>query len=723
MLDKNTGELLKSSDCFMNAGFNLIPVTYGDGMIFVPLGGGLQCFNAETLESLWTYKAPSGACNSPIRYDNGKVYVGFQGAKVDAFVCLTATDEDPSNQTEQKVPLWTNYGDTGYWWAGAWTNEKNVFAVNQDGYLMVMDKETGETIQKFQTNSTTNKGARSDVAYYNNRIYFTTQTGYVYSYNLTKDGLVDTEHMIEPLYFGGASTCTPAIYNNRLYIGISGGSAFGEDGASILVADINPDTGVMTKAYLVPTPTDFGYCQTSGLIVKGYEKESGYVYVYFLCNNAKGALYMVKDKPGLTSAEPESGLFYTPNHEQYCIASAVADSDGTIYIKNDSAWQFAIRRADAYLTNVEIIGGNAVVDGGSDFAGSTADHYVTVDGDTTEVTMNLTANEDTEVRMNGKVGNSQTIALTGDETTVEVQLVHGDTTRIYTFHIFRGPTLTEMKITDNPNAGMGTTFTMDPAFDPMKTEYMAGANISSPRDGYIWLDWLNAKDTLTCTVVSGVYGKTAGSTIAVRTNYKGDKNIDVPFADRGTNAQATAVVDLTLTSENGSQSRTYRVTMYTNGALPVLTLGEDAVTERTNDSAKITVTANKAGTIMYLAQDAAAAAPDADKIQSEGKSVEAVEGENVLTLTDLTKNGYKVYMLLKQEDGKVSTIKSVELEKLWLLGDLDENGTVELSDAVQLLDKVTAGESVDLNVGDINGDGVVDLNDAVQLLDQITAQK
>ena len=40
MLDKETGEVLKSSDCFMNAGFNLIPVTYADGMIFVPLGGG-----------------------------------------------------------------------------------------------------------------------------------------------------------------------------------------------------------------------------------------------------------------------------------------------------------------------------------------------------------------------------------------------------------------------------------------------------------------------------------------------------------------------------------------------------------------------------------------------------------------------------------------------------------------------------------------------------------
>ena len=48
-----------------------------------------------------------------------------------------------------------------------------------------------------------------------------------------------------------------------------------------------PENGAMSKAYLVPTKTDFGYCQTSGLIINGYEDETGYVYVYFLVNSAK----------------------------------------------------------------------------------------------------------------------------------------------------------------------------------------------------------------------------------------------------------------------------------------------------------------------------------------------------------------------------------------------------------------------------------------------------
>ena len=715
MLDKETGEILKSSDCFMNAGFNLIPVTYGDGMIFVPLGGGIQCFNASTLESLWCYKGRTGACNSPIRYENGRIYVGFQ---MGDFVCLTTTDEDPSSQNEMKTPLWTSpsSGNNGYWWAGAWTNDNYVFAVNQGGTLMVMDKNTGATVQKIQTKA---DKVRSDVSFYNGRIYFSTQSGYLYSYNLTADGKVDLDNLIEPLYFGGASTCTPAVYNNRLYIGISSGSEFGEDGAAILVVDINPANGAMTKAYLVPTKTDFGYCQTSGLIINGYEDEDGYVYVYFLVNSAKGSLYMVKDKPGMTAPDPESGEFYTPSHEQYCIASAVADKDGTIYLKNDSAWQCAIRRAESYLTNVEVVGGNAVIDGGSAFAGSVKDHSVTVDMDTESVTMNLTANEGTEIRMNGVPGAKQEIALTGDATTVEVELLKGESTRIYNFTIYRGPVLASMEVTNNPNAGMGTKFTMDQTFDPAKTEYTAGISTATKQvtDGYIWVSWADATDKLTATAVSGVRG-----TPTIRTNYKGDTYVDVSFSERGVGVTTSATVKLTLTSEDGSRSRTYTVTLYTNNALPKVTLADDAVAERTDSTATVNVTTNKEGTLYYLVQKADEKAPDAETIQKDGKSIDAAEGENTLNIADLTKDGYKVYVVLKDANEAVSAVESAELKELWIKGDLNDDGNIDMVDVTQLLEKLTAEEEINASVGDINGDGVIDMVDVTLLMEQITKE-
>lgn len=427
---------------------------------------------------------------------------------------------------------------------------------------------------------------------------------------------------------------------------------------------------------------------------------------------------MVKDKPGMTAPDPESGLFYTPSHEQYCIASAVADSDGTIYLKNDSAWQCAIRRAESYLKSVEVTGGNAVIDGGKDFAGSVKEHSVTVDMDTESVTMNLTANEGTEIRMNGVPGEKQEIALTGDATTVEVELLKGESTRIYNFTIYRGPVLDSMEVTNNPNSGMGTKFTMDQTFDPANTEYTAGISTATKQvtDGYIWVSWADATDKLTAEAVSGVRG-----TPTIRTNYKGDTYVDVSFSERGVGVTTSATVKLTLTSEDGSRSRTYTVTLYTNNALPKVTLADDAVAERTDSTATVNVTTNKEGTLYYLVQKADAAAPDAGTIEKDGKSIDAAEGENTLNIADLTKDGYKVYVMLKDANGAVSAVQSAELKELWIKGDLNDDGVVDLTDVSQLLDKITADEDVLLAVGDINGDGKIDLTDVSQLLDSVTA--
>ena len=716
MLDKETGETLKSADAVANAGFNLIPMTYGDGMLFVLLSNGIiQCYNASTLESLWIYKDPmGGGCNSPIRYDNGYIYIGFQNRKAN-FVCISATDEDPTNPKEEKVPIWRVNGN-GYQWDGAWTNEKYVFVVDQTGRLLCMDKATGEMVQCIQTKASK---VRSDISYYNGRIYFSTQSGYLYSYNIAEDGKVDTENLIEPLFLGSSttSTSTPAVYNNRLYIGISNGGNFGTEGFAILVADIDEETGALSVAYLVPTD---GYCQTSGLIVKGYEKETGYVYVYFLANSAHGTLYMIKDAPGMKEADPESGAFYTPSHEQFCIASAVADSDGNIYMKNDSAWQFTIRRSDAYLKNIELEGGNAVLDGGKAFAGSISEHMITVDAGTETLKMKLTPSDGAEVTINGAEGTEQEIKLNGNKTVVEVQVKAGTASRSYIFTVIAGPILTSMKVTDSPNAGQGTVFSLDPAFDSLNTEYTAGI-AGAKRDGYIWLSMLNDTDVLEPTVVSGVYGYEEGDVLKVRTNYKGDKYIDVPFAER-TNP-TTAVVKLVLKNADGSQERVYNVTLYTQNALPILTVGENALKERTDTSAKITVNASKASTLYYLVQAASEEAPDAAKIQAEGKSQTAeAAGEVNVDLTELSKKAQKVYMILKDENGNVSAVRSLDIPQIALLGDVNDDGVVNLSDAIALLNKVTAQEEVDLAVGDVNGDGVVNLQDAIALLNKVTAQ-
>ena len=314
-------------------------------MIFVGLAGGaVQAFNAETLESLWVFKDTlGGQPNCTIQYSDGYIYTGFWNSETkDAnFVCVSATDEDPDNPTETKYATWTYAVQGGFYWAGAYVTDKYAIVGSDDGesdstsdssYVYCFDKLTGEVVQKVGPH---HGDIRSDISYYDGRIYFTSKGGYLYSYNLKEDGTIDTENLIEPIEIGKMSTSTPAIANGRCYVGSSYGSNFsGTYGISVV--DINAETGAMNLEYVVYTDA---YPQTSGVVSTGYK---GYNYVYFATNGPSGNLWVVKDAPGMTEPDEGSQILYTPEHKQYCISSVAVDKDGTIYFKNDSAYMIAV---------------------------------------------------------------------------------------------------------------------------------------------------------------------------------------------------------------------------------------------------------------------------------------------------------------------------------------------------------------------------------------------
>lgn len=341
-VDKETGAVLKSGKMVTSSYFAINPPCYANGMILVGIAGQIQAFNAETLESLWVYKDPlGGQTNCTIRYSDGYLYTGFwngENRKAN-FVCLSATDEDPSNPLEQKTATWKQEVVGGFYWAGAYTTGDVVMVGTDDGdngntsdtsYVYVMNKYTGEVLQKVGPH---HGDIRSDISYSNGRIYFTSKGGYLYSYALGSDGRID-ESSRQALELGKMSTGTPAIVGNRLYVAHTDGSNFSGT-YYIDVVNINPDTGAMTLAYKVQTE---GYVQTSGSV----SVQNGYNYVYFLDNSANGNLYMIKDNESMTEPDPESGILYTPSKKQYCIASPIIDNEGTIYFKNDSGYMFAV---------------------------------------------------------------------------------------------------------------------------------------------------------------------------------------------------------------------------------------------------------------------------------------------------------------------------------------------------------------------------------------------
>ena len=709
-----TGELVKSGDLAGATGFNLVPPTYADGLLFMTISidrqNAIQCLNAETLESLWVYVDSSGnlAHNSPIRYENGYIYVGFYSSTGARFVCLSTADEDPSSPDERKIPTWANAELGAFKWNGAWSNENYVFVSSFGGNFYCLDKHTGAVVQKVPGIGQSN----SDVVYYNNRLYFTAG-GCLYSYNLTEDGKLDLENAIKPFQIGANCSSTPAIYNNRFYVGSNAGQLFGVEGNAILVGNIDPETGAMSLAYAVPVS---GYCQTSGLISTGYEKETGYVYVYFAENSPQGNIIMIKDKAGLTAAEPESGLFYTPAHPQYSLASVVCDSNGNLYFKNDSAWQWCITFADVYVENVEVTGGNAMVDGGSFAAGES--HVITVDPGTESFDFRITASEGAEVLIDGISGNQKTVQIVNGAAEFEVRLQKGETVKNYYFQVTESPVLKELRVTDSDNKNIAGNLAMSPAFNPAVTEYTVGCSENASRAYLPVPTAMNSSDLVTVTAVSGVKDAEDGSVLTSSAHWSGWNLYTLPFAD-GVNI---AKININVTTADGTASKDYRVVLYRGDSLPIITTDEGVISDRTDDSANLNLSVNKDGTLYYVIQSSEEAAPSEEAILASELKAEVKTGAvNTIPLTGLKKGAQTVYMMLKDSNGATSLVQKAEIEAIVLLGDLNGDGVINVLDVTALANQIAASDTAGLEeVGDINGDGTVNVLDVTALANQIS---
>ena len=375
-LDPATGATVAYANMASNSDFAIIPPTYADGMIFVALKEGrVQAFRADTLESLWVYQDPlKGQSNSPITYSDGYVYVGFWNgeSKPANFVCLTADYEG----TSTKEALWRYTSQGGFYWAGAYANNKYVVVGTDDGQsgytsqtakLVVFDKFTGEIVDS-KTDYTGD--IRSNIAYADGRVYFTSKGGYFYSEVLGDNGKLSGSQSIA---LGGMSTSTPVVYNNRAYVGVSGDGQFtAYSGHHIAVLDLNS----WSVAYTAATQ---GYPQTSGLL--STNTEDGSVNVYFMDNYTPGVMRVINDSAGQTSLKngiTENGkdncapVVFKPEGPlaQYCISSPVVDEYGTLYFKNDSGNLIALTSAVKELVvaeapeSIDVDGNKVQVTGG-----------------------------------------------------------------------------------------------------------------------------------------------------------------------------------------------------------------------------------------------------------------------------------------------------------------------------------------------------------------------
>ena len=379
-VDTISGEIVATGTMDHASSFAINPPTYANGMLFVGLADGtIQAFNAATLQSLWIYRDPlGGQPNCSITYHNGYIYTGFWVGETSnaSFVCLTATDEDPSSGKEAKLATWRYTNKGGFYWAGAYVCDDYLLVGTDDGEsgytkgypsLLSFDPTTGEVLSSYRMPVTGD--IRSSITRYNGKYYFTNKGGYFFEASVSGNGTISSVRAMRLYNYASdastppMSTCTPTIYNGRAYIGVSGVSQFGAySGHNITVIDI-PNWEI---AYTVRTQ---GYPQTSGVLTTAYESTTGSVYVYFFDNYTPGKLRMLEDRPGQTSPSLVSAetfnnkgvevsydtayALFTPSGDQaqYAICSPIVDSYGTIYFKNDSAYLMAVGSA---ITELEI---------------------------------------------------------------------------------------------------------------------------------------------------------------------------------------------------------------------------------------------------------------------------------------------------------------------------------------------------------------------------------
>lgn len=374
-IDTVSGDIVAKGAMARGSNFAINTPTYADGMIFVGLSqGGVQAFNASTLESLWIYNDPIGAQpNCPIVYHDGYIYTGFwMGEDKNAsYICLSVTDEDPANRMEEKPATWRYVYKGGFYWAGAYVCDDFLLVGTDDGetgYLkghskiLSIDPKSGKPIDAVTLPHTGDQRSSITRDIETGDYYFTTKGGYFYRICVDSGGDIAEDKMrwVKLNNYAGEannppmSTCSPCIYNGRAYVGVSGTGQFAQySGHNITVIELNS----MRIAYKVRTQ---GYPQTSGLLTTAYNAGDGRVYVYFFDNMTPGKLRILSDRPGQTAPEevtPESftssggtvtydtaSVLFTPvgEHEQYALCSPITDSSGTIYFKNDSGYLMAL---------------------------------------------------------------------------------------------------------------------------------------------------------------------------------------------------------------------------------------------------------------------------------------------------------------------------------------------------------------------------------------------
>ena len=660
-LDKETGKILMVSDQLKGSlVFALNPLTYAEGMIFAQIGNGqIQAINVTTMKSLWVSEVVGGQTLSPVTYKDGYLYTGTWNSenKEGTYFCLTVTDEDPESPTETKKCVWKYSHTGGFYWAGSYATSNYVVFGSDDGsregdytassVLYSVSARTGILIDQMEG---LQGDIRTSVVYSNGYIYFATKGGMLYRVKMNDDG---TFGDVVTYGLGGMATASPVVYKGRIYIGVCGtGGQFNEDAGHHFDV-LQEDSEGISLAYSVPMK---GYPQAGATLSTAYENEDyngdgkpdGRVYLYFTYNIPPGGIYFLSDEPGQTEGKAEDLFVPEKKQQQYCISTICADSDGTLYYKNDSGYLMAISSNSAYLDDIDVTCKEGKIKWDDDFLSSKGSYTLTVPDSTREVNIKLTVPKDRSATVNGQnyTGNCTVKLNDKGEGEIQVVVMYRQQKRTYKIKVLglgSNADLSSLVISDNNSVNVTAAYlSYSPDFQADHTQYTSSVYTGEKK-------FLNIY-----AAASGIYSKIeaeAGDGVRRILTFKGAAGAGnrTRFAVYFEDGQSCAEVTLKVTAGDGVTTREYHVSLLRTDIYgPVLS---SAKIWRTDEQTGVlTFRSNESGYYYCMVTDPGAEVPQFD-LNSSG--IEMQKGANSYTLKDIGSGEKEVYILAKDIQGNI----------------------------------------------------------------------
>lgn len=309
--------------------------------LMVPLSGGIvECIDTDKMTSLWQSDSFGGQSLSTLYYHDGYLYAGtvnmVSGTQTTGtFYCI-----DTRNGSTQ----WT-YKDTehpgGYYWSGAVSCGGALYFTGDNGILVSHSLTTAEVYDTFPL--TTTAKIRAGLTYNpdTNSLYTADTSGQIYRIPLSANTMIQKEEILSGSAVPEASssncTSTPAIWNNRLYVG---SIADGYGHLSVL------DAATLSLIYTVQGERS-AEIKSSPLISTGYSsaENNNRVYIYVSANQMPGGIYYLMDDSTSTNGTLHT-LYIPAMAKQFCMSSITADRDGILYYSNDSNTLFAVSEVE-----------------------------------------------------------------------------------------------------------------------------------------------------------------------------------------------------------------------------------------------------------------------------------------------------------------------------------------------------------------------------------------